>query len=363
MDKVLVVEDSSEVLSNILQLLEIRGYETVAAENGKIGLELATRERPDVIISDVTMPELDGYNLLTELRKNPLTENIPFIFLTAKVGKNDFRRGMVSGADDYVTKPFRAKDLLDAIETRLAKKRAQQKVLQEIYDNISSYVPHELRTPLVSIFGYSDMVLGGYEELSEAEVKDMVRSIRNSAERLHRSLEKFIIYSDTRVLLNDESTHKHLIDKITTTPHSIILEVISENKMKDQKDLSFKVNDGIECVPIHENHFKILTRELIDNAVKFANCGSEVSIDFSQNDSRLKMKVSNEGRGMSESEIENIQPFLQHKRRIYEQNGNGLGLAIVKNIVMLYSGNIQIESEPDGITEVEVTFPKRKECF
>jgi len=116
---ILVIEDNQEMAENISSILELADYRALSATNGKIGVELAQQHIPDLILCDVMMPELDGYGVLHILNKNPETENIPFIFLTAKADKSDFRAGMNLGADDYITKPFDGFDLLKVIEIRL----------------------------------------------------------------------------------------------------------------------------------------------------------------------------------------------------------------------------------------------------
>lgn len=121
MKKILLIEDNPDVRENTAEILTLANYDVRTAENGKIGVELATREKPDLIICDIMMPELDGYGVLHILSKKPETASIPFIFLTAKTEKADIRKGMTLGADDYLTKPFDDTDLLNAVEARLNK--------------------------------------------------------------------------------------------------------------------------------------------------------------------------------------------------------------------------------------------------
>lgn len=121
MRRLLVIDDHEDIRENTAEILSLAGYETFTAENGKRGVEVALREKPDLVICDIMMPELDGYGVLHLLRKNPATENVPFIFLTAKTERVDFRKGMEMGADDYITKPFDDIELLNAIEIRLHK--------------------------------------------------------------------------------------------------------------------------------------------------------------------------------------------------------------------------------------------------
>lgn len=131
MGRLLIIDDHTEIRENIAEILSLAGYETYTAENGKKGVELAMQHLPDLIVCDIMMPELDGYGVLHLLKRNPATEHIPFIFLSAKAERTDFRKGMEMGADDYITKPFDDIELLNAIEIRLKK----QQVLQGKYSS------------------------------------------------------------------------------------------------------------------------------------------------------------------------------------------------------------------------------------
>src|SRR5687768_16907273 len=130
MNKILVIDDNTDIRENTAEILSLAGYETYTAENGKKGVELALQNKPDLIVCDIMMPELDGYGVLHLLKKNADTEHIPFIFLTAKSERADLRKGMEMGADDYITKPFDDLELLRAVEIRLKK----LEVLQEHYE-------------------------------------------------------------------------------------------------------------------------------------------------------------------------------------------------------------------------------------
>lgn len=140
MKKILVIEDNEEVRENLEEILELYGYEVESAEDGKVGVERALKSPPDLILCDVMMPHLDGFGVLNILSKKSSTANIPFIFLTAKAEKQDFRRGMNLGADDYVTKPFYKDELLDVIETRLKKSDRLRKQFDKTEQGLSAFI-------------------------------------------------------------------------------------------------------------------------------------------------------------------------------------------------------------------------------
>ena len=139
MKKILVIEDEPEMRRNITTLLRYHDFEPIAAENGRAGIEAARRERPDLILCDVMMPELDGHAVLQTLQADAGLARIPFIFLTAKGEKEDLRSGMNLGADDYLTKPVANADLVRAIEVRL--RRSEQQATREFKPDFSSFGP------------------------------------------------------------------------------------------------------------------------------------------------------------------------------------------------------------------------------
>jgi two-component system alkaline phosphatase synthesis response regulator PhoP len=130
MTKILVIEDEKGVQDNVIDILELEGFKVIAADNGLLGVLMARAEQPNLIICDIMMPELDGYGVLEQLRQDPTTATIPFIFLTAKAEVVDLRQGMESGADDYLTKPFTPLELRKAVAVRLQK----QAVMMEKYN-------------------------------------------------------------------------------------------------------------------------------------------------------------------------------------------------------------------------------------
>ena len=140
MKTILVIDDNNDLRENTAEILDLAGYKTLTAENGKRGVDIAIKEKPALIVCDIMMPELDGYGVLHLLRKHPDTQQIPFIFLTAKTERSDFRKGMEMGADDYVTKPFEDIELLNAIEVRLKKSEVLQQNYSPTAQGLSQFV-------------------------------------------------------------------------------------------------------------------------------------------------------------------------------------------------------------------------------
>ena len=150
MKSVLVIDDNLEIRENTAEILDLAGYKIFTAENGKRGVEIALKEKPDVIVCDIMMPELDGYGVLHLIRKNEETEHIPFVFLTAKTERSDFRKGMEMGADDYITKPFEDIELLNAIEIRLKKAAVLDKKYAPSQEGINEFIKDVKNSGLIN---------------------------------------------------------------------------------------------------------------------------------------------------------------------------------------------------------------------
>ncbi|MBK7229888.1 MAG: response regulator [Ignavibacteriales bacterium] len=357
-NKILVVEDSDDLRENIISLLEINDYDVIVAENGYDGLQLAIKEIPDLIISDRMMPIMEGTQMLQELRNNSITSNIPFIFLTAKSSKADIRDGMNYGADDYLPKPFEANDLLTAVKTRLTKKIKTDEILNKVYKNISQSIPHELRTPLVSIQGFTNIIIDEIETIDRDTIKDMSMMIKNASIRLHRTIEKFILFTEAELMLKDRKSYARISTGLTKIDKTAI-ELFIDNKTKNSETKhAFELNVNECSVKIWDEHFKVVLNELIDNAVKFSFPDKQIEICSKENDDTYSLIIKNYGRGMTEEEINNASPFIQHNRNYYEQQGNGLGLAITQRIADFYNVKLEMHSVKDSYLEAVLTFKK-----
>jgi CRP-like cAMP-binding protein/CheY-like chemotaxis protein len=147
---ILLIEDNAEMRENTAEILELANYRVITAPNGKEGVRLATSENPDLIICDIMMPELDGYGVLHLLTKNTQTANIPFVFLTAKAEKDDHRKGMTMGADDYLTKPYDDVELLNAVETRLRKSARIKQEFNRTSEGLDQFIQEAKSLDLIA---------------------------------------------------------------------------------------------------------------------------------------------------------------------------------------------------------------------
>lgn len=367
MKKILVIEDDLMVRTVIMDILEAEDFQVFGAEDGRLGGEMAREILPNLIICDVMMPEMDGYEVLRVLREDSLTQTIPFIFLTAKSTKADQRQGMEEGADDYLTKPFTRSELLGAIDIRLKKQQVVEEKYQSQFDelrnNLTLSLPHELRTPLNGIIASSELLIDDFSEMSAAEVQETLQDINLSAHRLYRLIQNFLLYADLQLIARDPERKSLLQKGVVESPKSTIIQVAEKVANKSQymrrSDLFFNLVDV--PVKITANALQKLVEELVDNAFKFSEVGTPVEIISQDLGDRYLIEFKDNGRGMTAAQIANIGGYQQFDRKVYEQQGSGLGLAIVKGLVNLHQGEFIIESRVKEQTTVQVFLWKNKE--
>lgn len=356
MRSILVVEDEFDVRMNLKELLESEDYNVLVAEDGEKGFDLASTYLPDLVISDIKMPKLDGFELLKKMQENPETEKIPFIFLTAKVEIGDFRDGMSLGVDDYLTKPFKIDDVLKAIEVRLKKREILNKDIDQLKDSLLRRIPHELRTPLVGIIGFSQLIEENADDLSKDELKNMVNKIHKSGKRLQRRIEKFLFYAELLAENNHSLDFSSTSEINNDTLKTRLFPLLEEfNRMSD---VEFDISEG--NLVIEERYFDIVLKELVENAIKFSLRGSPIKISGKQNEQYYKMRIEDFGCGMSETSLKHINAFKQFAADKYLEEGVGLGLAVVQKILSLSNGYLKITSKLNEKTLAEIGIPMRK---
>jgi signal transduction histidine kinase len=362
--KILVVEDELNINKDITVFLELNNFETMSALNGKKALELLQENIPDFIISDILMPELDGYGLLAELQKNQKTANIPFIFLTAKTDRSDMREGMNLGADDFITKPFDYVELLSAIHSRLKKKQISQSEgenkIEELRMNLRHSLPHEIRNPLNVILGFSELLIKQTDQIEFPANYEMLNHIYSSGIRLKKLFENYLFYSQIELLISDPIELEIITKKVTPSSDLLIYDIAFAvaGKYKRISDLKIEIHDN--SIQISQEYFMKIVEELLDNCFKYSPNNSIVKLSSSSDDKFFYLTFYDSGRGITAEQIKRIGAYVQFERSLHEQQGIGLGITIVKKIVELLGGKFSIESEIGKFTKVTVSIKKAK---
>jgi two-component system, sensor histidine kinase and response regulator len=329
--------------------LESVGYEIDEAEDGKKGLDRAMEVLPDLILCDINMPGMDGFETLKELRKHKPSPSIPFIFITGEDPKTHMRRGMNLGADDFIMKPIDMNDLIKAVEVRLQgierKKEETQKIVGELSESITRAMPHELRTPMTGILGLAELLKTQAEGMTPGEVKDLAELLFSSAIRMNQTLDKFWIHTQSLLLPNDAAKLAASRQTGTKNVERTIQHVAEElgNLHKRSSDLTFDLSPF--SVAISERYFEQALKQIIENAFKFSDQGTGIVISSTLDHTSGIIVIQDHGRGMTENQILRIHACMQFEREHYEQPGIGLGLTIAKQLIKCHDGKLEIRGE------------------
>ena len=361
MKKVLVIDDSADIRMIIGETLEMFGFAPLMAEDGESGVVMAKEHLPDLIICDVNMPKLDGFGTLEQLRANESTATIPFMFLSGAVERLSVRRGMEMGADDYLTKPFTPSELLAAVNARLEKmaelERTSEKKLDELRGRMTLTLPHELRTPLNGIIGLASILIDEHSTLPPVEVLESARLIHDSASRLHRLIENFLIYAQTELMARDAKTALTHAAASATAAASLITTSAHSVATRFHREADLQLDLRPRTLPVVADNLQKIIEELVDNACKFSAPGTPVRILAGAMDQTYSIHIINEGRGLTSEQIAKVGPNVQFEREKYEQQGAGLGLAIAKRLTELNGGRFTIVSTTGEETRITVSFP------
>ncbi len=357
MPKVLLIEDDDQLRDAVREVLEEEGFETFTAANGEYGIQVAREMLPDCIISDVNLPRYDGYRVLNEIRKQPEMAFTPFIFLTAQGDKDDVRRGMTQGADDYITKPFQVADLLSSLRIRLEKSTIIKQRMDELRTNISSMLPHELRTPLAGIMGLAQFLTDPSSLPGDEEVAEMGKLILESSLRLERIVENYLLYSQFKMVSDEANTLSPWRgDQSIIAPKDIELFVRKIIKLNDRED-DLELALCPDSLRISGISVQKIVEELVDNACKFSKSGTKISVCSTVEQDRFLLQVQDCGLGMTREQIAMVDGFVQFNRKHYEQQGSGLGLILAKYLVELHKGSFRVINAPEKGTIVIASFP------
>ncbi len=360
MSTILVVDDEKQIRDFLSATLQYAGYEVITASNGLAGSQLAEERLPNLIISDVNMPQLNGYQMLENIRKVPKTSTIPVIFLTAENNYPAMRKGMTGGAEDYLTKPVLPQDLLSCVKVQLEKRAVLEEqhhtTLRLLRKNIIYALPHELRTPLHMISGYAHLLEMDQGMSKPEDIVEFAKSINAATSRLERLFENYLVYAQLELLHLDpielEALRNHLVKDTATVIESAVTERARQlNRVNDlQIDLCHI------ALRISEKNLTKIIFELADNAFKFSKPNSPVLIKSVRQEDLLYIYICDKGRGMNAEETSLLGAYMQFGRELYEQQGVGLGFTVAKRLIELHGGAVKVESQPSNGTVVTIRF-------
>lgn len=361
--KILVVDDTEDNLDLLEFALKRKPVTMLRATSGAECLVLAERENPDVILLDIQMPEMDGYETFKRLRVNPKTAKIPVVFLTAqKKDPESIEKGLALGVDEYLTKPIDVEELFVRTRMLVQLKRAQAELERTKADFMAMLV-HDLRSPLSGI----QSVIKFIKEVSqEGPLKeDYLKLLDAAEESSHRMLELINDFLD----LSKFEAGSMALERQPTSLKELLGRVINQMELQFQRrNIAIKTNfdDDLPLVNVDERKIEQVAVNLLSNALKFAKPDTSVIVSVERMNNMpqggrpmVRVSISDLGLGIPAHELPML--FERYKQvstaSKIKQKGTGLGLAICKLIVEAHEGTISAESEPNQWTTFRFTLP------
>ncbi len=359
---VLLVEDDRALLDGIADVLEVSdiGYDlhVLKASNGLMALEVVDEHEPDLIISDVMMPKMGGFEFLEQLRKRQDWVHIPLIFLTAKGTPEDVLKGRVSGAELYITKPYDSDELLQMIRSQLDRafqlQGDRKRRLDRFSRNIVQLLNHEFRTPLTYVTVYYELLADGLLHEEPGSVREYLNGIQVGSKRLGRLVGNLVKVLELRT---GEAAKKVEQESVVIEDlGQLLIDLFEERRLEGSAatlSLTWDIPGELPKIWGHRESLVTIFDCLVDNAIKFSlkKPGSlpQVIVSAKPSDGDVLVSVADNGLGIPESAIHDIfELFYQHNRDEFEQQGAGAGLTIAKGLVELHGGQLMVESQ-EGI--------------
>jgi signal transduction histidine kinase len=363
---ILIVDDVPDNLKVLSGILKDNGYKIRPVLNGQLALEVAENEKPDLILLDIMMPEMDGYEVCRRLKENPKLKDIPVIFISALNETRDIVIAFKSGGVDYITKPFQADEVLARVNTHLQLRRQstelqeQSKKLQELIvtkDKFFSIIAHDLKSPFNSIIGFSEILMENAQVRNFDVIEDYSKIILKSAKRAMNLLANLMEWSRSQTgRMNFNPVSLEMVNLITE------IELLFHG-IADQKSIRL-ILDIPSSAPVYADKDMINTilRNLISNAIKFTAVGGEIIVSVQDKPEELTVSIRDSGVGMKKEMIDKIFRIDSNSSTLGTNNeeGTGLGLILCKEFVEKHGGKITVESEEGKGSEFSFTIPRNK---
>lgn len=355
--KILIIEDEAGIRQTLEEILRLEGYEVVTASDGPGGVA-AIVNRPDLVLCDVGLPGLDGFGVLARIQATPEGRTVPFIFLTGRADREDQRRGMALGADDYITKPFTRRDILQAITARIRRQQPLRERITELVVREQRTAradwSHELMTPLNGVLGGLQLIEAEADSITPSELRELLGLIRAGAERQFELSRKLVLFYELERLENAAQGAAPAALAAGPVVESAAARMAAARQRP--ADLTLQVAPG--SVRVAEAHLSAAIGELVENAFRFSSAGTPVRVEAAVAAGSYVVRVADRGAGLTEEELAQVAPFVRFRRGRPDFQGLGLGLAIARLVARLHGGSLTLASNPAGTGVVAtLTFP------
>ncbi len=365
---ILIVDDNIQNIQLAVTFLKQYRFEILIANSGAEALAATEKTIPDLILLDVMMPKMNGFEVCQRLKSNPKTAHIPIIFLTAKREIEDVVRGFQSGGVDYITKPFHQEELIARVSTHIELKQSRDTIVQqnrelarlnEEKNSILQISAHDLKNPLQGIYGLVSILEMQYENLDASDVSDLIRSIKTATETANSIIQDLL---EVQALEEGKMLFKPVVTDIIEATKRVIDDFELRIEEKDQTVL-LDTEEPVFMANVDPAKFERVVANLLSNALKFSPAGKRIWIKIYSGTNRsgqrsVTVEVKDEGPGIKRSEFDRLfTPFGKLSAKpTNNEPSTGLGLSIVKKICESMNGTVWCESEEGVFTSFFAEF-------
>lgn len=353
---ILIVDDNAKNIQVVASLLEKDNHSMSFAKDGPTAIERAKLLKPDLILLDIMMPGMDGYEVCQALQNYPETCEIPIIFLTSRNENESTLRGFTVGAVDYICKPFDGLELLARVRSHLKLKDVQEelKLANATKDKFLSIIAHDLRGPFHALLSYPKLLLDKYNLYSDEKRKKLVGSILETSEHLYQLVENLLEWS--RIQTNKIEFNPMKIDLGCIAQQNILLLKHNADNLKIELQSEIKTGTIAFGDP---NMISTVIRNLLSNALKFTPEGGSVRITSKEHQEHQEVTVSDTGVGIDEVDTKKLFRLDLHHTTdgVHNEKGTGLGLIMCKDFIEKNGGKIWVNSEKEKGSDFTFMIP------
>lgn len=379
---ILIVDDIGENLQVLGNILSKEGFETSFALSGKQALSVVEDTLPDLILLDISMPGMDGFEVCRILKKEELTKSIPIIFLTAKTEIDNMVHGFSLGADDYVTKPFNTLELLARVRAHVELKKSRDliveqnkklsKVVEQLYknneelnkliaskDKFFSIIAHDLKGPVGNLNSFLNFMTSQYENISKEEFKKDLSLLENASQKIKDLLENLLTWARSQKGDIQYKPENYSLTKLIQA-NMMLLESSAANKKISLLNLVPEEMKGF----FDYQMITTVMRNLISNAIKYTKTNGQITISGKEKEEFVEICVEDNGVGMSKEICENLFKIdVKHfsTEGTGGEKGTGLGLILCKEFIDKHLGEMVVESEIGKGSRFRFTVPRNKD--
>ncbi len=353
---ILIIDDNPMNLLLASKTLENYGIRTKIAESGEAGIQIMETVLPELILLDIMMPEMDGYEVCRKIKKEENWKEIPIIFLTANTHTENLIEGFDAGGVDYITKPFKIEELIVRVKNHMELAQSRKKIIEmnRSRDKVYSIIAHDIRSPLSGILQTVDAIDQGYFDPTSEDFRDIIHHLRIRTKdtiTLLSSLLQWTRLQDKQVVLQFQNIN---INDVFSNC-KILLEGIALEK---NITLNIEIPETLEAW-CDEVSINTVFRNLVSNAIKFTNSDGRIHIYGKESNFGVEVTISDNGIGMSQEAINKIFNENQHYTSTGTSNeqGTGLGLMLVKDFLKKNNGSIKVTSELSIGTTFQISLP------